>query len=271
MDLQLSRNTALITGAASGIGRATTEAFAAEGCTVVLWDVASSVATVAAEIAKKYDVRAIGQQIDITDFASLQRTFEEAWNDPTLDRIEHVVHCAAIGSGKFGFPFTNLSPDDWRRTLEINILGMVNVAHAATPLMVKAGKGTFVFLASVAGQIGSQTDPPYSASKAANINFAQCMAKDLAKYGIRVNTVCPGMVQTPLNRSVWQAWHDQVAEEERLSYEEWADRKIRAIVPLGKWQTPEDIAAMIVFLSSERASQVTGQTINVDGGFVMHW
>ncbi len=131
--------------------------------------------------------------------------------------------------------------------------------------------GTFVFLASVAGQIGSQTDPPYSASKAANINFAQCMAKDLAPYSVRVNTVCPGMVQTALNRSVWQAWHDSAAESEQLSYDEWAMRKIKAIVPLGRWQTAEDIANMIVFLSSPRADQVTGQTINVDGGFVMHW
>jgi 2-hydroxycyclohexanecarboxyl-CoA dehydrogenase len=128
-----------------------------------------------------------------------------------------------------------------------------------------------VFVASVAGQIGSQTDPPYSASKAANINFAQCLAKDLAPHGVRVNTVCPGMVQTPLNRAVWQAWHDQSPVAERLTYEEWSDRKIRAVVPLRRWQTPESIADMIVFLSSDRAAHVTGQTINVDGGFVMHW
>jgi NAD(P)-dependent dehydrogenase (short-subunit alcohol dehydrogenase family) len=79
------------------------------------------------------------------------------------------------------------------------------------------------------------------------------------------------MVPTALNRSVWQAWYDQASEVDRLSYEEWTARKIRAVVPLGRWQSPEDIASMIVFLSSERAKQVTGQTINVDGGFVMHW
>ena len=128
-----------------------------------------------------------------------------------------------------------------------------------------------VFIASVAGQIGSQTDPPYSASKAANINFAQCLAKDLAPHNVRVNTVCPGMVQTPLNRGTWQAWHELAAPEDRLDYEEWGRRKLRAMVPLGKWQTPEAIADMIVFLSSDRACHVTGQTINVDGGFVMHW
>ncbi|MCA9064146.1 MAG: SDR family oxidoreductase, partial [Planctomycetaceae bacterium] len=165
----------------------------------------------------------------------------------------------------------NLTPNDWKRTLDVNILGMVNVAHALSPALVARKKGTFVFLASVAGQIGSQTDPPYSASKAANINFAQCMARDLAPHGIRVNTVCPGMVRTTLNRSVWQAWLNQAPEADRLDYDEWAERKIRSVVPLGRWQTSEDVASMIVFLSSDRTAQVTGQTINVDGGFVMHW
>jgi 2-hydroxycyclohexanecarboxyl-CoA dehydrogenase len=70
---------------------------------------------------------------------------------------------------------------------------------------------------------------------------------------------------------VWQAWHDRTPEAERLSYDEWAGRKIKSVVPLGRWQTAEDVAAMIVFLSSARAAQVTGQTVNVDGGFVMHW
>ena len=128
-----------------------------------------------------------------------------------------------------------------------------------------------IFLSSVAGQIGSQTDPPYSASKAANINFAQCMAKDLAPHGIRVNVVCPGMVRTPLNERVWQAWNEQQPEERKRTYADWAGEKVRAVAPLARWQKPEDIADMVVFLSSARSSEVTGQTINVDGGQVMHW
>ncbi len=128
-----------------------------------------------------------------------------------------------------------------------------------------------LFIASVAGQMGSQTDPPYSASKAGVINFAQCAAKDLAPFGVRVNTVCPGMVKTTLNRAVYESWAAGQPEAERLTYDTWAEAKIAKVVPLGRWQSPEDIAAMAVFLASERARNVTGQTINVDGGFVMHW
>ncbi|MFM7128562.1 MAG: SDR family NAD(P)-dependent oxidoreductase [bacterium] len=269
MDLELKGHSALITGGASGIGLATAEAFCREGCAAVLWDNSPRVAEVAQALSDKYELAVTGRLVDITDADALNNAAGEAFGGNS--GIEHIVHCAAIGSGKFGFPFTNLVPADWPKSLEVNIMGMVNVAHAITPYLLKKQRGSFVFLASVAGQIGSQTDPPYSAAKAANINFAQCMAKDLAPHGVRVNTVCPGMVKTPLNRSVWQSWYHQTPENERLSYEEWTDRKIKTVVPLGRWQSPEDIAAMIVFLSSARAAQITGQTINVDGGFVMHW
>jgi NAD(P)-dependent dehydrogenase (short-subunit alcohol dehydrogenase family) len=128
-----------------------------------------------------------------------------------------------------------------------------------------------VFISSIAGQIGSQTDPPYSAAKAGLINFSQCAAKDLALYNVRVNCICPGMVKTSLNQSVWAAWNAQQPPDERQSYEVWAAEKIRRTVPLGRWQAPEDIAALAVFLASPRAKNITGQTMNVDGGQVMHW
>jgi 2-hydroxycyclohexanecarboxyl-CoA dehydrogenase len=269
MELYLKDNTALIVGGASGIGLAAARGFAAEGTRVVLWDRNASVTAAAQHLRDDFAVPAIGMQVDITDLAAVASACERT--QAAVGPLDHLVHTAAIGSGKFGFPFTNLTPADWPRVLEINIMGMTNIAHAIAPQMITRKSGTMIFIASVAGQIGSQTDPPYSASKAANINFAQCLAKDLAPHGVRVNTICPGMVQTPLNRGVWQAWFDQTPPAEQLSYEEWAGAKIKAIVPLGKWQTPEAIADMIVFLSSRRSEHVTGQTINVDGGFVMHW
>jgi 2-hydroxycyclohexanecarboxyl-CoA dehydrogenase len=265
MDLRLTDHVAVITGGAAGIGRSCAAAFLAEGAAVVLWDRADSVAQVAKDLGR----RTAGMVVDITSESAVHTAVQS-----TLDqfgRIDHLVHAAAIGSGKYGFPFTNLTPADWPRVLEVNIQGMVNVAHAVSPAMVECRSGTQIYIASVAGQIGSQTDPPYSAAKAANINFAQCLAKDLAPHGVRVNTVCPGMVETQLNESVWKAWHDQQPSDKRKSYHDWAREKIERIVPLARWQTPADIADMVVFLSSDRAQQVTGQTINVDGGFVMHW
>lgn len=267
MDLGITDNVAVVTGAASGIGRAIAEHFLVEGARVVIWDASPKVEETAQQLSSKR--QAIGLRVDITDYAAVTNAVVETHK--AFGPIDHLIHAAAIGSGKFGFPFTNLTPADWPRVLEVNIMGMTNVAHAVAPGMVERKRGTMIFIASVAGQIGSPTDPPYSASKAANINFAQCMAKDLAPHGIRVNTICPGMVKTPLNQSVWKAWHDQQPPEKRKSYEEWAGEKVKAVVPLGRWQNPSDIADMAVFLSSERANQVTGQTINVDGGFVMHW
>ncbi|MBW3541903.1 MAG: SDR family oxidoreductase [Planctomycetes bacterium] len=269
MDLQIRDHVAVVTGSASGIGRATAEAFAAEGCRVAVWDIADEASAIAADITQRFGTVALALRVDVADVASVSAALAE-----TTERLgppDHLVHAAAIGSGRFGFPFTNLEPGDWPRVLEVNVMGMVNVAHAVAPGMIERRAGTMLFVASVAGQIGSPTDPPYSASKAANITFAQCMARDLAPFDVRVNTVCPGMVQTPLNRSVWQAWNERRPPHERRSYEDWAGEKVRAVVPLGRWQTPANVADAIVFLSSPRASEITGQTINVDGGYVMHW
>src|SRR3954452_11196899 len=267
MDLELAGSVAVVTGGASGIGRACAQRFEEEGCRVSVWDLANPV-----------EDRPAGQTSDArrgSHFAAVDVSHPEEVaeallkTESTLGLVAHFVHAAAVGSGKFGFPFTNLDPSDWPRVLQVNIMGMVQVAHAVAPGMMDRKAGTMVFIGSVAGQIGSQTDPPYSASKAANINFAQCLAKDLAPHGVRVNVVNPGMVRTALNRRVWQAWNDQRSPDQRRTYEDWGAEKVRIVSPLGRWQEPEDIADMVVFLSSARAAQVTGQSINVDGGQVM--
>ena len=276
MQLGFDGAVAVVTGGASGIGWACARLLAREGCRVSLWDISANTKDTAQSLATEISAPAHGAVsthgiiVDISDRTSVESALSET--ETVLGPISHLVHAAAIGSGKFGFPFTNLEPDDWSRVLHVNVMGMVQVAHALAPGMVARKAGTMVFIASVAGQIGSQTDPPYSASKAANINFAQCLAKDLAPHNVRVNVVNPGMVQTPLNRQVWQAWNDQQPPGKKArTYEEWGNEKVRNVVPLGRWQKPEDVADMVVFLSSSRAAQVTGQTINVDGGQVMHW
>ena len=255
MNLGLEGQAAIVAGGASGIGKAIAEAFAAEGCLVGTID--------RTEHSGEYALQA-----DVQDYAALQNTavtFLERFG-----RVDHAIFAAGAGSGKYGFPFWNLEPSDWENTLRINLIGGVNFAHAYCPLLREQKEGTLLFLSSVAGQIGSPTDPPYSAAKAGLINFMQCAAKDLAPHGIRANAISPGMVKTPTNRSVWEAFQKQLDDKDRQTYEEWAETKIKTIAPMNRWQTPEECAALAVFLASPLARNITGQTLNVDGGQVMH-
>jgi 2-hydroxycyclohexanecarboxyl-CoA dehydrogenase len=280
MDLGLEGQVVAVFGAARGIGEAIAEAFMAESANVAAIDRDASVMDVAEQLPllrtarrrplqEAEDHLALGLVADVTDYAAVHRAAEAVRQ--YFGQCDHVVFAVGMGSGKFGFPFWNLEPGDWEQVLRVNLIGAVHVAHAFAPMLVQAASGTMLFISSVAGQIGSQTDPPYSAAKAGLINFAQCAAKDLAPHGVRVNTLCPGMVKTPLNRSVWEAWNKRQPESQRQSYEEWSADKIRRLVPLNRWQEPEDIAAMAVFLASQQGQNIVGQTINVDGGYVMHW
>ena len=260
MKLNLANQRVVVLGAARGIGRAIADSFSDEGCRVCFADRSpveeDSIFSAACDIA------------DPDSVSQLAARLEGEWGG-----VDHVVCAAAIGSGKFGFPFWNLEPGDWKPVLEVTLVGSVNVAHGFAPRMKEEGDGkrkSFLFLTSVAGQIGSQTDPPYSAAKAGVINFTQCAAKDLAPFGIRVNAISPGMVRTELNESVWAAGQESLPESERQTYDEWAGEKIRGISPMGRWQSVEEFGAMAVFLASDHARNITGQTINIDGGQVMH-
>ncbi len=262
MDLGLQDDVAVVVGAAQGIGKAIAVAFQQEGATVVAMDRD-------AQVTGFESGRIRGLVADVTDYSAMEQVAAEVW--AMHGRCDHVVYAAGAGSGKFGFPFWNLEPADWLRVLNVNLLGAMHTAHAFAPRMAEARRGTLLFLSSIAGQIGSQTDPPYSAAKAGLINFAQCAAKDLAPYNVRVNTICPGMVKTALNQSTWAAWNTNQPEESRMTYDAWAAEKIARVTPLGRWQEPEDVAALALFLASDQAKNITGQTLNVDGGQVMHW
>ncbi len=250
MNLNLAGQSVAIIGCAHGIGRAIADGFITEGCHVRGLD-----------REKNADHVTLG---DVTDYAGL-KAFAEGF-----ECVDHVVFCAGIGSGKFGFPFWNLEPSDWGRVLEVNLIGAANVAHAFAPKLIERGGGSLLFLASVAGQTGSQTDPPYSASKAGLINFMQCAAKDLAPHNVRVNALSPSMVKTELNHSIWAVGQQKLPETQRQSFEDWAVEKIKKVSHLGRWQMPEEYAAMACFLASDHAKNITGQTINIDGGQVMH-
>lgn len=269
MNLELWGQIAVVVGAASGIGRAIALEFAREGAHVAVIDRAPTVAAVAEEVTAAHQARALSIVADVTDYAAMQAA--AATIKTELGAPEHLVFAVGMPSGKGGPPFWNLEPSDWTRCVAVNLHGAVNTAHAFVPGFVEQRHGSWLFVSSVAGQIGSQTDPPYTASKAGLIGFGICAAKDLAPYNVRVNILCPGMVSTPLNRGVWEGQMKRLPPEERVDFETWGLEKVKKVVPLNRWQTPEDMAAMAVFLASSRGENITGQTINVDGGFVMHW
>lgn len=250
MQLNLQNQSVAVIGATRGIGRAIADGFVAEGCVVRGFDREMSA-----------DFITPG---DVTSYEAVKAFAAE------FEAVDHVVFCVGVGSGKFGFPFWNLEPSDWARVLEVNLIGAVNVAHAFAPKLIERGGGSMLFLVSVAGQMGSQTDPPYSASKAGLINFTQVAAKDLGPYNVRVNALSPGMVKTELNQSIWAAGQQKVPETQRQSFDDWAAEKIKKVSHLGRWQMPEEYAAMATFLASDHAKNITGQTINIDGGQVMH-
>lgn len=257
MDMQLAGQRVVVFGACGGIGGAIATSFLEEGCQVAGFD--------SSPLSADKDLPSLSMTCgEITNYQAVER-FAQA-----LGVTDHVIYCIGVGSGVGGFPFWNLSPSDWQRVLEVNLLGAVHAAHAFAPAMAERRRGSFLFLVSVAAQIGSPTDPPYSAAKAGLINFMQCMARDLAAFDVRVNALSPGMVQTPLNRSVWQAVQSGLPEDQRLDYQSWTDAKIRQISPLGRWQTVQEYGAMAVYLASQHARNITGQTINIDGGQVMH-
>jgi NAD(P)-dependent dehydrogenase (short-subunit alcohol dehydrogenase family) len=257
MQMNLAGQTVAVFGAARGIGRAIADRFHEENCRVLGFDLAPPDS---ASSPMGYDFFAG----DVTSSGDLQAFADKAAT------VDHVVFCVGIGSGSFGFPFWNVSPDAWARVLNVNLIGAAQVAHALAPAMANRGSGSFLFFTSVAGQIGSQTDPPYSASKAGLINFMQCVAKDLAPHGVRANAIAPGMVKTDLNRSVWLWGQDRLPQSQRVDYETWAAEKIKKVSPLGRWQDPTEFASMAIYLASDHARNITGQTINIDGGWVMH-
>jgi NAD(P)-dependent dehydrogenase (short-subunit alcohol dehydrogenase family) len=268
MQIELNQQPVIVVGASGGIGTAICEAFADAGAVLGLVDRNPQVVEQARRLQEAYGTTTAAAVVDATDTAALRGATARLINQ--LGSFRHAVVAVGAGSGRFGMPFWNLEPHDWEPVLRVNVMACVNTAHTLVPSMLDHRDGSLCFLSSVAAQVGSSTDPPYSAAKAAVLNFTHCAARDLAPYGIRVNAICPGMVKTALNESVWRAWADRVPPAQRRGYEEWAAEKIARVTPLGRWQETSEIAAVAVFLASQFGRNITGQTINVDGGQVMH-
>jgi D-sorbitol dehydrogenase (acceptor) len=251
---RLSGKVALVTGGARGIGRAICEAYAREGARVA---VADRLEADAAETAAALGGAGMAVTMDVTDLNSISAgvaAVESAWGG-----IDILVNNAGI----FNMcAIEEITPEDYRRQYDVNVGGTIFVTQAVVPGMKRRGQGgAIINFASQAGRRGEAYITIYCSTKAAVISITQSMALELAKDGIRVNGIAPGVVDTPM----WDHVDSLFARYENRPLGE-KKRLVGEAVPLGHMGRPEEIADPCVFLASDEARYITAQTLNVDGG-----
>lgn len=243
--------TVLITGAATGIGRAIALEVASLGGNLVLGDVVMDELEQTSKEAQKYDTTVIFQKCDVRQQEDIDALFQRA--SDALGAPD-VVYANAGVEGPLGTT-EGYSEADFSRVLDINVMGVWRTMKAALPPMLERGSGAIVATASVAGLVGAAGLPAYVSSKHAVIGLVKSTAISVAQSGVRVNAVCPGMVNTPML--------------DRLITAEPAMREgLLALKPMARLGEPEEIAKAAVWLGSDQASFVTGHTLAVDGGYV---
>lgn len=245
MSQQCSGKTVVITGGASGIGAATARKFAAAGATVAIVDIAQD--PIDAFISGESDSgRYSGYTCDVSDSTGVTSTIEQIANDH--GSIDVVVNNAGVGG--FGRA-ADVSDDDWHKVIAVDLNGVFFVARAALPHLVRSS-GNIVNTASISGLAGDRSMVAYDSAKGAVVNFTRATAVDYGHDGVRVNSVCPGPVRTPLL---------EAALENQTISDQYAER-----IPIGRVLEPEDIANAIFFLASEEAAGISGVNLPVDGG-----
>ncbi len=250
--MRLDNKTALITGAASGIGESTALRFAEEGAHVIVTDINSETGPELAEEIENAGGDATFFELDVTDGEQFDEVAAEVADEYGLDIL---VNNAGTGHPSAYIEDTDESMRDF--VIDVNIKGVWNGCHAALPHMKEQGHGSIVNVGSLASIFGLPKQAAYSLSKGAVLNFTRAVAAEAGPHGVRANTVCPGFTDTPLLDQYLATADDP----------EQAREKLREDYPLKRLGEPEEIASCILFLASEEASWVTGHGLVVDGGF----
>ena len=249
--LGLAGKVAIVTGGSRGIGKAVVNLLASSGAKVVVnyvRDEAAATATVA--LAREYGADAIAIQADVAQLTDATRLVNETLE--RFGRIDFLICNAGIWEGG---PVESMSEELWDKTIDINLKGTWSVCRAAVPIMKQQTFGRIVIVSSTAGQRGEAFVSNYAASKGGQISFTKSLSTELASFGINVNCVAPGWVETEMTSEVFE-------DKEGLE-------TILSTIPRGRMATPEEIAGPIVFLCSEWANHITGEILNVNGGSVL--
>lgn len=251
----LNGRTALVTGAGSGIGKAIALRLGQEGMTVGVFDLNGEAAANVCETINKAGGKAYAHRCDITDREQILASVAafEAEVGPT----EVLVNNAGWDTP---MPFLKTAPDFWRKIIDINYLGPIQMTHAVAGGMASRGFGRIIFIASDAGRVGSSGEVVYSGCKGATIAFAKAFAREVARKNVLLNCVCPGPTNTP----AMDAFAGTGEEGQKIR-----DGLVKA-VPLGRIGEPDDYPGLVAFLASDDAAFMTGQTISVSGGLTMH-
>lgn len=246
--MQLKDKTAVVTGAASGIGRATAETLAAAGAFVLLGDIDEQKGGEAAAALRAQGHGAEFVRLDVTDLDSIAAFKQRAYE--LRGHVDIVANVA--GWGKIQ-PFMENTPEFWRKVIDLNLLGPVAVSHAFLDKMIERGSGKIVTVASDAGRVGSMGETVYSGAKGGAIAFTKSLAREVARYNINVNAVCPGPTDTPLLRAVPEKHQEAFVKA----------------TPMRRLAKPSEIADAVLFFASDRARFVTGQVLSVSGGLTL--
>jgi len=251
MDLRLTDKVAIVTGSSRGIGRAIAAGLAAEGCRVTLCARDAGDLEQAASELRRTGAKVLAVAADVTGSEDIARLVEETIR--TFGRIDILVN--NVGGARTAGPFLETSDGAWQAAVDLNVIAAVRLSRLVVPEMQKVGGGVIINISSIWGREAGGT-ATYNAVKAAEISLAKSLARELAPWNIRVNSVAPGSIFFPGG-----SWDRRMQADP-----EGTTAFMKREIPSGRFGKPEEVADVVVFLCSGRASWVTGACLNVDGG-----